>query len=66
MLYLAFPMFIGLINLLTEQKVDLMTVIVVLDEMFFVLYILLSGKEFLQKIKHFFKVNWWRLRLKLR
>ena len=61
-----FPLFISLINLATKQKAVLLTTIIVLGEVFFALAILLLGKEFLQKMKHFFKV-WWRwLRLKLR
>ncbi len=61
-----FPPFIGLINLPTEQKAVLLTTIIVLGEVFFALSMVFLGKEFLQKIKHFFKVRWRWLRLKLR
>ena len=62
-----FPLFIGLINLPTKQKAVLLTTIIVLGEVFFALSIIFLGREFLHKIKHFFKVLWrWLLLLKFR
>lgn len=60
------PLFIGLINLPTKQKAVLLTTIIVLGEVFFALSIVFLGKELLLKTKHFFRL-WWRwLLLKLR
>jgi hypothetical protein len=58
-----FPLFIKLLNLPITQIVFLITLVVILGEVFFVLSLVLLGKAFWNKIKRFVKVKWkwyWR------
>jgi hypothetical protein len=52
------PTVIGLFNLPNKESAVWITTAIVLGEVFFVLSIVLLGKEFLRKIKYFFKKSW--------
>jgi hypothetical protein len=58
-----FPLFIKLFNLPIAQMAFLITLLIVLGEVFFVLSLVILGKAFWNNIKRFVKINWkwyWR------
>jgi hypothetical protein len=54
------PVFVGFFNLPAKQVAIIITAAIVAGEVFFVLSILILGKEFWNKIKRFLKLYWYR------
>jgi hypothetical protein len=54
------PAYIGFFNLSAKQVAIIITVAIVAGEVFFVLSILILGKQFWNKIKRILKLYWYR------